>query len=61
MNNTTKIIMGVAIGAAAGVALGILFAPDKGSKTQQTIAEEAKDIFAEIKEKLQCQELNTPA
>jgi gas vesicle protein len=60
MNNTTKIIMGVAIGAAAGLAMGILFAPEKGSKTRQKITEEATDIFAEVKEKLQCKESNTP-
>jgi gas vesicle protein len=59
MNNTTKIIMGVAIGAAAGLAMGILFAPEKGSKTRQKITEEATDIFAEVKEKLQCKESNT--
>lgn len=42
--------MGVAIGAVAGVAVGILIAPNKGTKTRHKIAREATDIFEKIKE-----------
>jgi gas vesicle protein len=31
-------------GAVVGATLGILFAPDKGSKTRKKIAEKSKDI-----------------
>lgn len=39
-----KIILGVLAGLAAGAALGILFAPDKGDKTRKKIAGSAKDL-----------------
>lgn len=39
-----KIILGVLAGLAAGAALGILFAPDKGEKTRKKIAGRAKDL-----------------
>lgn len=61
MNNTNKIILSIAIGAITGVALGILFAPDKGSNTQKKMAESANDIFSDVKEKLACKKENIPA
>lgn len=61
MNNTTKIIAAFAAGAVAGAALGILFAPAKGSETRQKLSEEGKKVadtvknkFNEIKEKIAC-------
>lgn len=41
MSSTTKIILGMLAAAAAGAAVGILLAPDKGSATRQRI----KDNF----------------
>ncbi|MDW5287982.1 YtxH domain-containing protein [Formosa sp. PL04] len=42
MNNSGNTILGVIAGTALGAAMGILFAPDKGSKTRKMIAEEAE-------------------
>jgi gas vesicle protein len=43
-----KFLSSVLISAAAGAALGILFAPDKGSKTRKRIRRQSNDF----KEKL---------
>ena len=53
MNNNTKIIVALVAGAAIGAALGVLFAPDKGSETRKKIAEEGKKFADEVKEKFE--------
>ena len=41
MGKESSTLLGILAGTAIGATLGILFAPDKGSKTRQRIADEA--------------------
>lgn len=47
--SSSKLVTGLFIGAAAGLILGILFAPDKGTETRRKIAAKAGDITDELK------------
>ena len=47
-----KVVLGVMAGVAAGAAIGILFAPKKGSKTRKLIARKGEDFADAIKEKV---------
>jgi hypothetical protein len=42
--NTTKAILAMVASAAAGAALGILFAPDKGRETRKKMMQKGEDI-----------------
>jgi gas vesicle protein len=46
-----KMLLGIMAGAAAGAALGILFAPDKGTETRKRIAEKSDEYAGQVKEK----------
>lgn len=52
-NNTGKIAGALLIGAAVGAALGIIFAPDKGSETRKKILTGGEDLTDAMKEKFQ--------
>jgi gas vesicle protein len=45
-------ITGVFIGAIAGLAAGILLAPDKGSETRQKIIDKGEDLAGKVKNKV---------
>jgi len=47
-----KVVLGLLGGVAVGALLGILFAPDKGSKTRQKILDKGQDYADDIKSKL---------
>jgi gas vesicle protein len=51
-NTNAKLIGALVIGAVVGGALGILFAPEKGSVTRKKIAGKSEDLAKGIKEKV---------
>ncbi len=50
MTNPNKIILGLIGAAAAGVALGILLAPEKGGEVRKKIADKANDLACKFGE-----------
>ena len=46
---TDKLILGLVGAAAAGYALGVLFAPEKGSETRKKIVDKGNDLKNSLK------------
>lgn len=46
-----KLLSGILLGAAAGAALGILFAPEKGEETRQKIKDQSNKLTDDVKRK----------
>jgi gas vesicle protein len=46
-----KVLLGVLAGVAAGAVLGILFAPDKGSKTRKKIVRKSTEYVEDLGDK----------
>jgi len=51
MNDNSKVVVALLAGLAAGAALGILFAPDKGEDTRDKLGQSLKDFGDSIKER----------
>ncbi|MFD1001085.1 YtxH domain-containing protein [Ohtaekwangia kribbensis] len=50
--NNGKAILAVLAGVAAGAALGVLFAPDKGSDTRKKISRKGEDLANALSDKI---------
>jgi gas vesicle protein len=50
--NSKQVLLGVLAGAVVGAALGILFAPDKGSDTRKKISKKGSDFMDSITKKI---------
>lgn len=48
---TSNTLLGILGAAAVGAVVGILFAPEKGSKTRKKIADKSKDCSEDLKGK----------
>jgi len=50
MGNTSKILLALLAGAAAGIAIGIMIAPEKGSESRQKVKDTTKKLADSILE-----------
>jgi gas vesicle protein len=59
--NTGKILLGVLAVATAGVLVGVLFAPDKGSETRRKIGKKVEEFAERLGEKIHEMKNQVPA
>jgi len=50
MSDNSKVVVALLAGLAAGAALGILFAPDKGTETRDKLTDSLKKLGDSIRE-----------
>lgn len=51
MNDNSKVVIALLAGLAAGAALGLLFAPEKGSETRDKLNQSLKDLGDSIRDR----------
>lgn len=51
MSDNGKVAVALLVGLAAGAALGVLFAPERGSETRDKINDSLKDLGDALKER----------
>lgn len=51
--STSKVILGIAAGAALGAVLGLLYAPDSGIETRKQLTQKKDDILDSLKTRFQ--------
>lgn len=51
MSDNSKVLVALLAGLAAGAALGLLFAPEKGSDTRDKLGQSLKDFGDSIKDR----------
>lgn len=51
MNDHGKVLAALLVGLAAGVVIGVLFAPDKGAETRDKLNESLKNLGDTIKDR----------
>ena len=49
---SSKVLLAILGGVAVGAAIGILFAPDKGSETRKKVSDAAKDFTDKASQKV---------
>ena len=47
-----KVLLGVLVGAVTGATIGVIFAPHKGSETRNLLANNAKGLARDLKNKV---------
>ena len=57
MNRSEKTLFSFVLGAAAGLAAGFLFAPDKGKSTREKLSSKASELKDELKENIDREKL----
>ena len=51
--STTKVVLGILGGVAAGALMGVLFAPAEGKKTRKKIIDKGNEFADDMKEKFE--------